>query len=252
MQPCGVLIDGKTPDLPYELEEGIFKYLARTDRRSIPSLMRVARRVKGWVEPFLYSIIIRRWGHKAYNPPVNCLPKYAHHVRHLLVYYTQALTLDELIQHLTLCTNLVDVALWCAHDKEAISHALPTLPLQRFSGFIPHLKPENRQEDVSKFTGITHLELLDNGLTWPKLAWLKDLRNLTHLALVDRLDPEIVVDIFQNCGGLQELVLTHSYGIQHQEQRIIFNKLDSVQSYAEEWLIQADAECITFWERAEM
>ncbi|KAJ6476352.1 hypothetical protein C8R45DRAFT_1102610 [Mycena sanguinolenta] len=46
------------PVLPPELECEIFEVAARLDFYIIPSLLRVARRVRQWVEPFLYKVVV--------------------------------------------------------------------------------------------------------------------------------------------------------------------------------------------------
>ncbi|KAJ7602246.1 hypothetical protein DFH06DRAFT_369329 [Mycena polygramma] len=51
-EPAGV-----DPRLPPELECIIFEIAALTSPRSIPELMRVAQRVKAWVEPILYRVV---------------------------------------------------------------------------------------------------------------------------------------------------------------------------------------------------
>ncbi|KAJ7483782.1 hypothetical protein B0H11DRAFT_2020508 [Mycena galericulata] len=45
------------PFLPTDIEQEIFEISALTHPRSIPALFRVARRVKTWIEPFLYRIV---------------------------------------------------------------------------------------------------------------------------------------------------------------------------------------------------
>ncbi|KAJ7673220.1 hypothetical protein DFH06DRAFT_1174901 [Mycena polygramma] len=47
-----------SPHLPEDLERMIFEITALDAMRSIPRLMRVARRVKVWIEPILYSVVV--------------------------------------------------------------------------------------------------------------------------------------------------------------------------------------------------
>ncbi|KAJ7615195.1 hypothetical protein DFH06DRAFT_1367255 [Mycena polygramma] len=51
-EPAGV-----EPRLPPELECTIFEIAALSSPRSIPELMRMAQRVKAWVEPILYHVV---------------------------------------------------------------------------------------------------------------------------------------------------------------------------------------------------
>ncbi|KAJ7671208.1 hypothetical protein B0H17DRAFT_1085256 [Mycena rosella] len=53
------------PRLPPDLERDIFELDALENRRSVPRLLRVARRVKLWIEPLLYRVVFLSEG-KAY------------------------------------------------------------------------------------------------------------------------------------------------------------------------------------------
>ncbi|TFK58527.1 hypothetical protein BDN72DRAFT_906654 [Pluteus cervinus] len=71
-----------TPRLPVELERAIFEDAAQGSRDSIPTLMLLANRVKEWLEPLLYSIVVIHQssrGLKGYSPPIERLDCYAHH-----------------------------------------------------------------------------------------------------------------------------------------------------------------------------
>ncbi|TFK64279.1 hypothetical protein BDN72DRAFT_278450 [Pluteus cervinus] len=156
------------PRLPVELERAIFEDAARLSRQSIPLFMRVAHRVKEWLEPLLYSVVIVHQayqGVKGYTPPIERLESYAPHVRHFLIYslIIDEFCVDDLVKYLTLCTNLINVGLWIVYRHSEIAAALSSLPLERFSGpllrFLPDIQRQIGGTQIA-FPGLTHLELL--------------------------------------------------------------------------------------------
>ncbi|TFK67022.1 hypothetical protein BDN72DRAFT_961305 [Pluteus cervinus] len=242
------------PRLPVELERAIFEDAAQISRESIPTSMLIANRVKEWLEPLLYSIVIIHQssrGPKGYSPPIERLDCYAHHVRHLLVYSLRNTNSSKVIRSLTLCKNLVNVGLWLPFHAPEISAALSLLPLRQFSGYALSLVPNFRTQTSSAqtpFLGLTHIEFFDYGITWARIEWLARLEKLTHLSLPDAPNSELVQNIFTNCSNLR-LIVQDDQSEPSGDKRVVHVPL-SFAYYSEGWLAQARSERST-WDIAE-
>ncbi|TFK58929.1 hypothetical protein BDN72DRAFT_661869 [Pluteus cervinus] len=247
------------PRLPSDLERLIFEDVARTDRKYIPNLMLVCQRVKEWTESTLYSVVIRHTSSHPpleYCPPIERLPSYAHHVHHLLVYFQ--IEEESLQDHLKLCKNLTNVALWgdtlCPGALELLS-ALPLRSLIiKIPAIFPNGPPYNFQNQM--FRGLTYLQILDNGLSRDQISGLAALDNLTHLWLNNTGEEQIVKDILRHCPKIRVLVLCESNQLVRHggapatfEPRVVFASF-SLGLYVRDWIRFSEArEC--FWDLAE-
>ncbi|TFK64267.1 hypothetical protein BDN72DRAFT_963323 [Pluteus cervinus] len=248
--------DAFPSSFPVELERAIFEDAAHLSRHSIPTFMLVAHRVKEWMEPQLYSIVIAHQSSrcpKGYTPPIDRIESYAHHVRHFLVYSVRNFGFDQLIKHLTLCTNLIDVGLWVPHQDPQIFTTLSSLPLQRLSGYLSRIWPDISTQIggvQTPFLGLTHLELLDSDITWSSIKWLTNLENLTHLSLQGSPSSELVQKIFASCNNLRLIIQEGQKELSGDNRVVHVSPQLTHSTYSEDWLCQARCEH-AFWDIAE-
>ncbi|KAJ6468523.1 hypothetical protein C8R47DRAFT_1223322 [Mycena vitilis] len=158
------------PLLPVELEREIFEWAALLHARSIPTFLRVARRVQIWLEPLLYRVIcvdMPRIGyHGSFTPGIPSLLNAIKSkpaalfgaVRHL---FLCNVSLEDGIAVLQACPGLVDlVVLYCVSDP-AILPILAGMRIQQLSVLleeIGHLSPDFTHP---AFAHITHLNVMD-------------------------------------------------------------------------------------------
>ncbi|KAJ7472369.1 hypothetical protein B0H11DRAFT_2038757 [Mycena galericulata] len=97
---------------PVELEREIFETAATLHRQSIPSLLRVARRVLIWIEPLLYKVIdfdspMVHAAHRAMR--IKPASFFQDSVRHLMLSKSSLWSQEEI--HAFLCPRLVSLGL---------------------------------------------------------------------------------------------------------------------------------------------
>ncbi|KAJ7138857.1 hypothetical protein C8R46DRAFT_1013852 [Mycena filopes] len=179
------------PRLPPELERQIFETAAFAIPLTIPTLLRVARRTRVWIEPLLYRVLgpgIRkeREMFRAIRLFLNTKPPrfFADAVRHLHLPPSSHLTQGQARRLLSLSRNLVDLA---ASGFSSDPGLLPILARLR----IRHLGMSLRQMFSATGTSSSinfHHPLFDS---------------VTHLTIYDRPDEVI-------CEGIPALpALTH-------------------------------------------
>ncbi|TFK60350.1 hypothetical protein BDN72DRAFT_965728 [Pluteus cervinus] len=252
--------DHLEPRLPADLERIIFDDVARNNRGSIPKLMLVCQRAKYWTETILYSVIIRNEdpSRPAYHPPIKRLPSYAHHVRHLLVY--NDIEQSVIQDHLRLCKNMINVALWHYNQSRDILELLEGLPHLRslvvhlFATF-PGGPPTYELGKSRMFRGLTHLEILDDveKFSADQIRSLGELDNLTHFALNSVRTDQIVLDILKVCQRVQVLVLHDSRFLDDwatfPKNRVVFGR-SRVEDHVRDWVAFAEGRWC-FWDEAE-
>ncbi|KAF8649129.1 hypothetical protein AX16_005992 [Volvariella volvacea WC 439] len=215
------------PVLPLELEREIFLLAASTDFDTAQTLFNVAQRVRVWIEPYVYMVImqgegttIRPKGHK--TPQTPPLESYAKHIRHLLLGYT--LDPDIVDVYLNACTGVSDLALWSHTLNIQMANTIGRLPsLRRLSTNLEKLfRPVGANPsafhvtfptpDFSHplFANLTHLEITNPCKEWTG-AWdgLASIPNLTHLAFDFEYYPAVVEGALTECMSLQVLVLVN-------------------------------------------
>ncbi|KAJ7112714.1 hypothetical protein C8R44DRAFT_882466 [Mycena epipterygia] len=186
-----------TPTLPLELERYIFEIAALARPKSIPDLMRVAWRVKHWLEPLLYRTLVVR--HLA--EPTDCFPScdvatfmkiastqkmsfLRDSVRNLVVDF---LSTEDTHAVLSACPSVENLHVITAGTSNLPFTAPPldAMPLRHlYCGLkefctITSFEPFHH----SSFHRITHLELfygLEGPWTWSRLVELPQLTHLTH------------------------------------------------------------------------
>ncbi|KAJ7915063.1 hypothetical protein B0H13DRAFT_2001033 [Mycena leptocephala] len=206
-----------TPRLPPELERHIFELAALTDRKRIPSYLRVAHRVHLWIEPLLYDTVLL--DHPTHPPNTRRPPDerrltpadtrdaafLASHVHHLNL--SGSIPHDQLHALLAACTGTGTLALWLPLPRPP--NMLPLLlatPLKRLSADLAYLFGGALRVDLghAAFAALTHLELLTAPFDdWGLHAGLARAPALTHLAFRDKFHPCVLRGALAHCRGLR-------------------------------------------------
>ncbi|KAJ7203639.1 hypothetical protein GGX14DRAFT_300578, partial [Mycena pura] len=207
------------PILPAELEKEIFEMTAYTRPSSIPRLMLVAHRVKIWVEPLLFRVIVLDRFSKTPTYPmaddddfsgIQSLPTSVlrDSVRHLFLH-----NMPNTVSQFILSASSAVEDLWI-QTFEVNSFLLPfigVLPLKRLYCNLKALFADKVQIDFghSLFSRLTHLELLDLRATdlYFDLALIP---HLTHLAFNYPVFLDMSLTLLKTCKSLRVLVLVIS------------------------------------------
>ncbi|KAF8655613.1 hypothetical protein AX16_002995 [Volvariella volvacea WC 439] len=223
------------PRLPQDLERAIFEFAALNDRRSIPLLMRVARRIRIWLEPIHYETVILRTTylnpspnnahlfHEIFKPPSS----YVHHIRHLSI--PLAGNNDQLSTFVSQCANIQNLQL-SGNIVPAIASALITAirspnrtvspkGLLRFSGSLYEVFRDTQVDfNHEAFKDLTHLDLAGNVVGWKEgnnYACLKNLRYVSFPEVYQGLG-HIVAMCLRYCEAL-EAVIVFSFSFEENE-----------------------------------
>ncbi|KAJ7758120.1 hypothetical protein DFH07DRAFT_958467 [Mycena maculata] len=173
------------PIFPPELEREIFETTAVLHPQTMPSLLRVARRVLIWIEPLLYTVLMVAEGFDLVHRPMDdddvlramrVKPPsfFAANVRAMCFSAAYSdLSMDEVQALLRLCTNLV---------------SLFVVGVRRWKGSLWALFGRNNTVDLNHpfLFGLTHLDIFNANaklLHIPGLATLTALPALTHVSL---------------------------------------------------------------------
>ncbi|KAF8185824.1 hypothetical protein K438DRAFT_1936900 [Mycena galopus ATCC 62051] len=192
------------PRLPLELERHIFEIAAHSNLPHIPTLLLVAHRVKLWLEPILYSVVV-------FSHPV---PEYSQaisqHVKNLLC-TNITVPLEPILAS---CSAVQNLALYARNP--GLPALLSAMPLRRLYTTLESLfRPTDVDFTHSLFSHITHLRVMDSidpnsWKTWKGIALIP---NLTHLALEANSSLPIFQDVLAACPALRVLVCLYSYSI---------------------------------------
>ncbi|KAJ7053553.1 hypothetical protein C8F01DRAFT_1375121 [Mycena amicta] len=184
------------PRLPRELEWEIFYTMALLHPSTIPTLLRVARRVLIWVEPLRYRTL--RFGNRPrhvsqLNAASTKPPEFlARAVRCLVLYVLHDYNAARGI--LSLCTGVTGLAVVPGPFVQNLLPVLSTMPIQRFAGYLSQIM------DVTK------------GSPPEAIAAHPLLRCLTHIDLLDSLDPFdglSIIGILPSFPFLTHLTIAH-------------------------------------------
>ncbi|KAJ7863129.1 hypothetical protein B0H14DRAFT_3862997 [Mycena olivaceomarginata] len=192
---------GSPPIFPPELEREIFEIAVQSNTKIIPPLLLVARRVKTWLEPLLYPVIVFRDplpGHISFSLDgllavlrLKPLDFAQTHIRHLFLPRRISERQDDLVPLLTMCSGVHNLKTCFSPHPVDFTHAL--------------------------FAQITHLDLLDevHGRWDTRWAGLAHIPHLTHLAF--DLSPsrtsnweDVLHAALMHCSALQVLALMWS------------------------------------------
>jgi hypothetical protein len=182
--------------LPVEIERPIFECAAWQDRTTAHELLLVARRVKIWVEPIVYTVVTlldsethhKRPGASSLNrflSVFNSRPPefFSNRVTHLCLTPDTSFEEEQAIIVLETCINVENLAYGgSVYTWDTIVSLLHSPRLRRLSIELP--RPAPTPEHARKLTPVmkqlTHLDVLS---VWPHVAVLDLVPNLTHLAL---------------------------------------------------------------------
>ncbi|KAJ7052100.1 hypothetical protein C8F01DRAFT_1376441 [Mycena amicta] len=196
------------PRLPRELEREIFYTSALLHPSTIPTLLRVARRVLIWVEPLLYRTLqfsnhpydVSRLNAASTKPPeflartVRCVVLYAGP--------TYARDYEAADGTLSMCTGVTGLALAGGISVQHLVRVLSTMPIQRFAGYLSQIMDVTKESPPEAIAAqpllrcLTRLNLFDSVDTRNGLAILRVLPSLPFLThLVVQRGPEVVSHI---------------------------------------------------------
>ncbi|KAJ6561292.1 hypothetical protein B0H10DRAFT_2117795 [Mycena sp. CBHHK59/15] len=200
------------PKLPRELEREIFDVAAVFYPDIIPTLLRVAKRVREWTEPFLYNVVslTRYAGRKPTHTYLESKGQLflRNAVRHLCL---------ELVDYPTIlstCSKTIDLS-WrsCKYSPEVLP-IISLMPLTRFHVDVHNLFADVPSIDIaqSPFLSVTHLTLFDDftdvwtPVTWDPCDALAYLPALTHLCMWDSISSPVVHGVLKRCLNLRMLL----------------------------------------------
>ncbi|KAJ7486870.1 hypothetical protein FB451DRAFT_1535021 [Mycena latifolia] len=214
------------PRLPDDLERMIFELVAWEDPKTVPALVRVAKRTLFWFEPLLYRVLVLRDDPTAIARIHDLLAQKSdslwrsspHHLFLGLAIPAPAAT-DALLRK---CTAIYDLLLYCGPaPSQNFLPQLAALPLRRLAIDMHHLFSNLPALDVRPptFAHLTHLLLIDildaaPAAAEPWAAQLARLPRLTHLAFLATagrtVQPRALLRaVLRQCAGLRVLVALH-------------------------------------------
>ncbi|KAJ6562457.1 hypothetical protein B0H19DRAFT_1144600 [Mycena capillaripes] len=205
------------PILPVELERKVFELAARSHPKSIPAFLLVAHRIKIWLEPILYSVVV-------FHDP---LPENGCFEPTRFASAIQSQTISAYVKHLFIPSDLgkfpaLDLELVLAScsavedlvlmDFPVASDLLPfvaAMPLRRLTTTLADLFfTAGIDFTHSLFTHITHLELGEHiNSQWDEWKGLALIPHLTHLAFLFDRSLSLFHGALAACPVLQVLVL---------------------------------------------
>ncbi|KAJ7624416.1 hypothetical protein FB45DRAFT_82810 [Roridomyces roridus] len=209
-----------SPILPRELEQKIFELAAYSDPLCVPRLVLVAWRVKEWVEPFRYRILVLMGIIRPRLNGLGCFPHQDDHnfarilatppsifkksVRHMCLHYVYDPVLEYILSAARDLENL-----WVAHDftQTPLASIFHPTRLKQLHCNIRGLFPQGQKADFTHpiFAHLTHLDLFDIFSDW-LLRGLPLILNLTHLAFHDKALVFQLPRLLRECKVLRVVV----------------------------------------------
>ncbi|KAJ7062172.1 hypothetical protein C8F01DRAFT_1136754 [Mycena amicta] len=200
------------PRLPLELERIIFE-LAAWNRSSMSwQLIRVARRVKIWIEPLIYRVSLisndadlQRLQRLLHDHEQSTYAK--KHLHHLAL--STNVSRAAIKEILSVCTNITDLALWTGDTYPALldeMQALDKLTPALFDGPRGFQLPTKDSEQFRPFASLTHLDVFSSQPS-TLIPFLNMLPALTHLSFTDDYAPRAITTILSTCERLRILML---------------------------------------------
>ncbi|KAF7375406.1 hypothetical protein MSAN_00428200 [Mycena sanguinolenta] len=201
-------------NLPPELERVIFELAAWQEPGIIKSLILVAKRVRVWIEPELYRVVLC-YGHDGgqrllqmmESKPSEFLQKHVHHLA-----LSASVERSDVTRILSTCTKVHDLALWTGKtDTELLSDLRNLTNLRHLSVNLFELFGGDRNFQLPRldelpFAHLTHLDVFS---AMPMTLWpfFSMLPRLTHLSLSDTYIPRLIQTALDTCTVLQLLVV---------------------------------------------
>ncbi|KAJ7052111.1 hypothetical protein C8F01DRAFT_634025 [Mycena amicta] len=196
------------PRLPRELEREIFYTAALLDPSTIPTLLRVARRVLTWVEPLLYRTLEfrnRPYHFSQLNAASTKPPEFLARAVRCVVLYAEpdyARDYEAAGGTLSMCTGVTGLALAGGISVQHLVPFLSAMPIQRFAGFFSQIMDVTKESPSEAIAAhpllrrLTHIDLFDSLDTrngFAIIGILHSLPFLTHLAIAR--GPQVVSHI---------------------------------------------------------
>ncbi|KAJ7476440.1 hypothetical protein FB451DRAFT_1557349 [Mycena latifolia] len=209
---------GTGPAFPRDLELEIFETTALIHPGTIPALLRVARRIHIWIEPFLYRVVsvggispFSDMGRAILRATKSKPASFFHNaVRHLCLDSSASWTFQEAVEVLKLCTGLVEFASDGDFLHPTLLPILGKLPLRRLSTDLYRLFDGYESIDLTHpaFVSLTHLEILDPIYDDDTriISHFPALPALTHLRLSDNVPWKHVETLLADCLRLEVLI----------------------------------------------
>ncbi|KAJ7489107.1 hypothetical protein FB451DRAFT_1024520, partial [Mycena latifolia] len=203
------------PILPLELEREIFEITARLYPWMVRTLLRVAHRVLGWIEPMIYETLIvnQKALHPSFLLALKTKPAGFLHVRNLLLGTQLLLAPDELNMLLSACSAVVNLALFRPHHS-MLPH-LAAMKLQRLRAELYSLFNSVVIDFTHPlFTAVTHLDTRDWGSVprYSDPSGFASLPALTHLNICNA-SCAVLCSLLLGCKKLKVLILS-TYSLQ--------------------------------------
>ncbi|KAJ6607690.1 hypothetical protein B0H10DRAFT_2305328 [Mycena sp. CBHHK59/15] len=196
---------------PLDLEREIFETLAIMYPTTISHLLTVARRVRAWIEPLMYTALSFKTGSPRLSGFLLAIQSksaefFRDNVRHLHIQYG-CVKVDELLQILNVCTRLSTISLFDADPQiipylDAMRLRSITISLQRLLGAGPILK--NVAHPL--FDNTTHLYIYDFIHSEDSASGLAALPSLTHLCVNLMVSRSFLCSVFADCARIQVLI----------------------------------------------
>ncbi|KAJ7618785.1 hypothetical protein FB45DRAFT_171681 [Roridomyces roridus] len=226
---------GLPPVFPTELEKEIFTLCAISEPSEIPSLMRVAWRVKSWTEPIMWRTVIvdPRPRDPDSEYPVftwdvlmsvvrneSTRPSsFLHDVVRELSLNVHDHSTQDIATVLSLCTGVQNLSLII---KESQVDKVPPLAALIRSLPLKHLYLDVRPrfcvlDESGAFASLTHLELRNHSFSSSPHqigSWassLSRLPSLTHLSFNSHAFLPMCIMVLQTCATLRVLVMLRGY-----------------------------------------
>ncbi|KAE9392579.1 hypothetical protein BT96DRAFT_271524 [Gymnopus androsaceus JB14] len=217
-------------DFPPELEREIFRFAMRSDPSIVPTLKRVAHRVRIWADEVLNEyVLLDNWERtegdlkhglgpvpgkdKLYAGQISS--SFAKNVFSLCLTYNHELSTEQL-KLFASCKALSQLALWVDFsERPEFTAVLVSLPLQRLSLEIEHFMRLSHPPSYDWASRLTHLELVfwssdidSEGLSFVHLP------SLQHICFVwgKRTYPSTVTAALDTCVCLRTLVILTASG----------------------------------------
>ncbi|KAJ6480025.1 hypothetical protein C8R47DRAFT_604720 [Mycena vitilis] len=205
------------PRLPPELERAIFEVAALAEPAMIQTFLRLARRVRIWIEPLLYRVIwVDSHPHadRTYaafdsldSKPAGFLKNA---VRHMYMDETSHFSRAEARTLLRLCENLTDLTVLGRFAEPGLLPILATIQLQRLTVDLTDLFGGRDAIDFDHplFTSITHLHIWDQCAAHEAEIYSQVvvLPALTHLCVNENKSPALFRAILNKPQPLKVVV----------------------------------------------
>ncbi|TFK62858.1 hypothetical protein BDN72DRAFT_964290 [Pluteus cervinus] len=256
---AGMDVEKTYPRLPPEIEYEIFVMAFECGGKDRTALLRIAKRVRNWLIPLIYSAIVVGFNFKA-GPTLSALQKYGHHVQHIFAYrYPSENEQSALFMY---CPNIWNLGFWCSGSlSEAVYKlkGLRRLALDVLGTFAP-LREEGADDAVPSsvpidtqrkawFSNITHLVVWEIP-TVASSTPLDRLPNLTHFMILSSTRLDVLQHILQSYPKLKVVVWLSVHVTDENKVFVLDPHSDDAPKIDDKRLITMDARFPDNWMKA--